>query len=105
MLRKFSLAIAVAASLAPPGIAFATSAQESGTLCTLARLRFCPAIISRPTTAFQFMLRSDRSTARQTLRQAPGMAAGGTISASRASSTVAGMAAVSVHAGLIRLSD
>ncbi len=61
-----------------------------------------PAIISRPTTAFQFMVRRDQSAALQAMRQATGIMAGGTISAILGFSVDATMAAVSARAGLGR---
>jgi hypothetical protein len=66
---------------------------------------FYRGIISRLTTAFQFMLQRDQPTALRTTRQAIGMAADGTISENPAFPMGAGMAAVTVRAGPIRLSD
>jgi hypothetical protein len=62
----------------------------------------CPAIISRPTTAFQFMVRRDQSAALQAMRQATGIMAAGTISAILGFSMDAITAAVSARAGLGR---
>jgi hypothetical protein len=62
------------------------------------------AIISRPTTTFQFMVRRDQSAALQAIRQATGITADGTISAIPGFSMDAITAAVSARAGLGRLS-
>jgi len=74
----------------------------SGTSITGMATASCPAIISRPTTAFQFMVRRDQSAALQTMRQATGIMAGGTISAILGFSMDATTAAVSARAGLGR---
>jgi hypothetical protein len=65
---------------------------------------FCPAIISRPTTAFQFTVRRDQAAARQTILQAIGIMASGTISATPGFSADATTAAASARAGLGRRS-
>ena len=74
----------------------------SGTSITGMATASCPAIISRPTTAFQFMVRRDQSAALQAMRQATGIMAGGTISAILGFSMDATTAAVSALAGLGR---
>jgi hypothetical protein len=74
----------------------------SGTSITGMATASCPAIISRPTTAFQFMVRRDQSAALQAMRQATGIMAGGTISAILGFSVDATTAAVSARAGLGR---
>ena len=53
----------------------------SGTPITGMVTASCPAITSRPTTAFQFMVRRDQSAALQAMRQDTGIMADGTISA------------------------
>jgi hypothetical protein len=74
----------------------------SGTAITGMATASCPAIISRPTSAFQFIVRRDQSAALQAMRQATGIMAGGTISAILGFSMDATMAAVSARAGLGR---
>jgi hypothetical protein len=74
----------------------------SGTSITGMATASFPAIISRPTTAFQFMVRRDQSAALQAMRQATGIMAGGTISAILGFSMDATTAAVSARAGLGR---
>ena len=74
----------------------------SGTFITGMATASFPAIISRPTTAFQFMVRRDQSAALQAMRQATGIMAGGTISAILGFSMDATTAAVSALAGLGR---
>ena len=74
----------------------------SGTSITGMATASCPAIISRPTTAFQFMVRRDQSAALQAMRQATGIMAGGTISTILGFSMDATTAAVSARAGLGR---
>ena len=76
---------------------------DSGTLSTAGMATAsCPAIINRQTIAFQCTVRRNQFAALQILPQATGMAAAGTILASHTFSTAAGMAAVSVPAGLTR---
>ena len=78
---------------------------DSGTLSTLGMVTAsCPAIINRQTIVFPCIVRRNRSAGLRILHLATGMAAAGTISASHTFSTAAGMAAVSVPAGLTRLS-
>ena len=74
----------------------------SGTSITGMATASFPAITSRPTTAFQFMVRRDQSAALQTMRHATGIMAGGTISAILGFSVDATTAAVSARAGLGR---
>ena len=74
----------------------------SGTSITGMATASYPAIISRPTRAFQFMVRRDQSAALQIMRQATGIMAGGTISAILGFSMDATTAAVSARAGLGR---
>lgn len=101
MLRKFWFAIAVAASLSLPAIAFAASVHGKRQIIHHWHgYGFLPGYHQPPNNSVPMY----RSKARQTLRQATGMAADGTISANRTFSTAVGMAAVSGRAGLIRLS-
>ena len=80
-------------------------ARKSGTLFIAGTVMvFCPGIISRPTKAFQSIVRRKRSAALQTSRQATGTTAAGTITVNRATSGVAGMGEVLVPAGPRRLS-
>ena len=74
----------------------------SGTSITGMATASCPAITSRPTTAFQFMARRDQSAALQAMRQDTGIMADGTISAILGFSVDATTAAVSARAGLGR---
>ena len=74
----------------------------SGTSITGMATASCPAITSRPTTAFQFMARRDQSAALQAMRQDTGIMADGTISAILGFSMDATTAAVSARAGLGR---
>jgi hypothetical protein len=61
-----------------------------------------PAIISRPTIAFQFMVRNDQSAAFRAMRHATGIMAGGIITAIPGFTVDATTAAVSARAGLGR---
>jgi hypothetical protein len=74
----------------------------SGTAITGTATASCPAIINRPTTAFQFMVRRDQSAALQRMRHATGIMAGCTISAIPGFTVDATTAAVSARAGLGR---
>src|ERR1700692_4218531 len=62
----------------------------------------CPAIISRRTTTFPFMVRREQSATHQSMLQATGITAGGTISAILDIFADAPTAAVSARAGLGR---
>ena len=74
----------------------------SGTSITGTATASCPAIISRPTTTFQFIVRGGQSATLQTMRQATGTMARGTISAGLDFSVDATTAAVSARAGVGR---
>jgi hypothetical protein len=74
----------------------------SGTSITGMATASCPAIISRPTTTFQFMVRRELSVARQTMLRVTGITAGSTTSAILDFSVDTTTAAVSAHAGLGR---
>ena len=101
MLRRISLAIAVVAFLSLPAIAFATPAHKRH-IYHWHGYGFLPGYHQPPNNGVPMYRSKESIRERQTLRQATGMAADDTFSANRTFSTAAGMAAVSVLAGLIR---